>query len=86
MITTELVLAAIGFLFTWTCTVVTMMIWLSGKFRGLEIAIYKEAAKSHSEIDRLKSRVQRLEIKIFGYTGGFNVTTADMLEQDLHKN
>lgn len=68
-----LVLSIIGALITWTASVVSLMMWLTGKFRDLEKALYREMEKHRREddaqFDEHKTKIMRLEIKAFGFTG-----------------
>lgn len=68
-----LVLAIIGSVTTWTASIIWLMIWLTGKFRNLEKAFYREMDK-HRREDNAQFRdhgtkIMRLEIKAFGFTG-----------------
>lgn len=67
------ILAVVGFLLTWTVTVVSLVVWLTGKFRDLEKIIYHEMDKHRTDDDRqfrtLGTEVMRLKIKVFGFTG-----------------
>ena len=71
---TTLVFAIFSAVLVWTTSVIGGMIWLNGKFRSLENTIYRELEKMRREYElRLFShnaRIQRLEIKAFGFTGG----------------
>lgn len=71
--TATLVLAIIGAVIVWTTSIIGGIIWLTGKFRGLERALYRETDKHRRENDALFTnhlvRIQRLEIKAFGFTG-----------------
>lgn len=69
---TQLILAILGFALLWTTTVVGVVVWLESKFRRLEKLFYKELY-THTEEDDSKfenhgRRIQRLEIKSFGFT------------------
>lgn len=68
-----LVSLGVGFLFTWTVTVISLVIWLTGKFRDLEKLIYREMNRHREDDERqfrsLGTEVQRLKIKVFGFTG-----------------
>lgn len=72
--TTNLVLAIFSAILVWTCSVIGGMVWLNAKFRGVEKTIYREADKLRREYEgRLyghNTRIQRLEIKAFGFSGG----------------
>lgn len=67
-----LVVAIITLLIVWTTTVVGVVIWLSSKFRNLEVLLYRELNKHRREIDLTlndhQRRLQILELKGFGYT------------------
>ena len=62
----------------WTCSVGGSILWLTGKFRHLENALYREIAIHRTDDDNqfrgLGNRVQRLELHAFGFTGSGNVT------------
>lgn len=70
--TATLVLGIIGALLTWTASVISLIIWLTGKFRSLEKLIYRELQKHQEEDTRqfhdLGTKVQRLELRLFGFT------------------
>lgn len=70
--TASLILAIIGAVITWTASVISLVVWLTGKFRYLEKTIYVEMDKHRNEDDEqfeeLRSRTMRLEIKAFGYS------------------
>ena len=69
----NLVLAIFGAIMVWTTSIIGGIIWLNGKFRSLEKAIYIESDKLRREYEhRLynqNTRTQRLEIKVFGFSG-----------------
>ncbi len=68
-----LVLAIIGFMLTWTTSIVCLVVWLTTKFRDLEKVMYREMDKHRIEDDRQfriqGTKIQRLELKAFGFTG-----------------
>lgn len=68
-----LIVAIIGLIITWTGSVIFLVLWLTGKFRSLEKALYREMDKHRREDDRQFGnhavKIQRLEIKVFGFTG-----------------
>lgn len=66
----QLVLAIIGAVIVWTTSVIGGMIWLTSKFRNLEKTIYRESAKHSISLYAHNTRIQRLEIKAFGFAGG----------------
>ena len=72
--TVSLILAVIGTLLTWTCTVATLTFWLSTKFRHLERLIYIEQSKLDQKYMALfqehNDRLMVLEIKREGGTAG----------------
>jgi hypothetical protein len=72
--TADLVLAILGAILVWTTSVIGGMIWLNGKFRSIEQTVYKEATRLRHEFDvkhySLNTRIMRLEMKGFGYSGG----------------
>ena len=67
-----LVLSILGALITWTGSVISLVIWLTGKFRAIEKVIYHEMDKHRREDDRQfgehATKIQRLELKTFGFT------------------
>lgn len=65
----QLILAIIGAVVVWTTSIIGGMIWLTGKFRHLEKTIYREAAKHSVTLYAHNTRIQRLEIKAFGFSG-----------------
>jgi hypothetical protein len=70
---TNLILAIFGAIMVWTSSIVGAVLWLSGKFRGVEQTIYKEMDKLRREVEarhyNINTRIQRLEIKLFGFAG-----------------
>lgn len=68
-----LIVAIIGLIITYTGSVIFLVLWLTGKFRFLEKALYREMDKHRREDDvmfaRHTGKIQRLEIKLFGFTG-----------------
>lgn len=70
--TASLTLAIIGAILTWTASVISLVIWLTGKFRSLEKSFYTELDRRRTSNDlrfeKITTRVQRLEIKAFGFT------------------
>ncbi len=83
--TTTLVLTIIGALLTWTITMVSLASWLSGKFRDLERLVYREMDKHRREDDRQFHRhgvkIQRLELKTFGFTGNGGEEPNPLIEE-----
>ncbi len=77
----NLVLAILGAVLVWTTSVIGGMIWLNGKFRNIEKAIYRESEKLRREYDGKfnghNTRIQRLEIKAFGFTDGNGASQPD---------
>lgn len=67
-----IVLSILGAIVTWTGTVVALVLWLTGKFRDLEKSFYREMDLHRREDNTLFSdhgnRLQRLELKEFGFT------------------
>lgn len=65
--TVSLTLAIGGALLTWTGTVVTLTLWLAGKFRHLEALIYREQNKLDAKYMALfkehNDRLIMLEVK-----------------------
>lgn len=70
--TAMLALAIIGAVITWTTSIVLLVLWLTNKFRSLEKALYREMDKHRREDDVQfnghSRKLQRLEIKVFGFT------------------
>lgn len=67
-----LTVAIIGALITWTGSVVSLVMWLTGRFRTLEKIIYQEMDRHRREDDvqfrAHGTKIQRLELKAFGFT------------------
>lgn len=63
-----LVVTIIGATITWTTSVVALVAWLFGRFRSLEVLIYKEINAQRKDLDDIATRVYRLELKAFGFT------------------
>lgn len=67
-------LAIFGAVLIWTTSVIGGMVWLNAKFRSHESILYRELAKLRRELAAMNysynTRIQRLEIKAFGFTGG----------------
>jgi hypothetical protein len=65
-----LILAIIGSVMTWTGSVIAIVLWLSGRFRHIEITLYRELNKHRTEIDTqihdLRNRIIHLELKATG--------------------
>lgn len=70
--TATLVLAIVGALFTWTSTVVVVVVWLNSQFNKQREMFYKEARRVEDKIDTFigeyAGRVQRLELLVTGST------------------
>lgn len=70
--TTTLIFTILGFAVLWTSSVIAGMVWLNAKFRNVERAIYREDEKHRTTNDArfndLLLRVQRLELRVFGFT------------------
>lgn len=79
--TVDLVVAIFGAVMVWTSSIIGGIIWLSAKFRGLEKTIYREMDKlrreSNTRFYSHDTRIQRLEIKTFGFTKGNGADTPD---------
>lgn len=79
--TTTLIIAILGALILWTSSVVSLVLWLTNKFRGLERLFYSKMDEHRRDDDRQFTkhniRIQRLEIKNFGFTGGNGVVIPD---------
>lgn len=63
-----LIIAIIGAVIVWTTSVVAMVSWLTGKFRHVEVQIYREGDKLKRIVNRHSVRLQRLEADTFGVT------------------
>lgn len=71
--TSMLILAIVGSVLTWTGSIIALVIWLTTKFRDLEKLVYREGDK-HRREDAVQfklhgTKIQRLELKAFGFTG-----------------
>lgn len=66
--TAMLVLAIGGALVTWTASVVSLVIWLTGKFRSIEVMMYTEMNKRDQRAQMLHDRLMILELKVLGVT------------------
>ena len=70
---TTLLLSIWSAILIWTCSVTGSVIWLTGKFRHVENLIYKELERhrehNDAQFNNLGTRVQRLELHAFGFTG-----------------
>lgn len=70
--TAMLVIAIFTALGGWTVSVIAGAIWLTAKFRAIEVILYKELGQHRREIDerfvQQGDRIQRLEIREFGVT------------------
>lgn len=68
----NLALAVIVALGGWTVSIILATLWLSGRFRSIEVLLYKELNKHREEIDDhirdLNNRIMMLEIKKNGWT------------------
>lgn len=65
-------IAILGAIGGWTVTVVICTIWITGRLRELEKTIYREINKHREETESTirnhGRRIERLEIKNFGFT------------------
>lgn len=66
--TATLALAIWAAILTWTISVISGSVWLNSKFRHMEKALYRESEKHSVALTKLATRVQRLELKLFGFT------------------
>lgn len=68
----QLIIAIASFAILWTTSAVLVVVWLESRFRRVESTIYREMAKHIAEDeDRFGDyglRVQKLELKNFGFT------------------
>lgn len=64
------ILMAIG---VYTASIVGLVLWLTSKFRGLEILIYKEMnslkEETREDIKDIRDRLYRVELQTFGVSG-----------------
>lgn len=60
-----LILGGIG---SWTTVVVVCTLWISSQLRKLEKVIYKETDRIEAIVGRTSRRVDRLELKVFGFS------------------
>ncbi len=71
--TASLTLAILSALLIYTGSVISLVLWLSNRFRALERTLYKELDRrrtlSEGKFFQLGTKIQRLEIKAFGFTG-----------------
>jgi len=69
----SLILAIVGSLLTYTATIIGAAMWLAARLRGVEKMFYAELDKRREINDKRfrghGTRIQRLEIKAFGFTG-----------------
>ena len=65
-------LAIFGAVLIWTTSIIGGIIWLGVKFRDVEKTIYREMYKLRREYEikyyTHNTRIQRLEIRAFGFT------------------
>lgn len=68
----ELVISAIVGFLTYTASLIGLMLWLTGKFRSVEVLIYKEMSGLKDEhrdaVGDVRDRVYKLEVAVFGVT------------------
>lgn len=64
----SLLFAVFGAFILWTTTVAGVVLWLATRFRSLEAAIYKETRRVEDKLDKVETRTQRVELKVFGFT------------------
>lgn len=67
-----LIVAIVGVVLTYTISVVSLVLWLTGKFRAMEATFYRELGK-HRDEDTQRffeqgNRIYRLELTAFGAT------------------
>lgn len=67
-----LAIAIVGIVITYTASIVSLVLWLAGKFRGLEATFYRELGKHRDEdSERFREqhdRLYKLELNTFGFT------------------
>jgi hypothetical protein len=63
-----LIIAICGALLTWTVSVVSLVVWLTGKFRSLEVMMYSEMNKRDQRAQMLHDRLMVLELRVMGVT------------------
>lgn len=70
--TVALLVALVTVLGAWTATVVSLALWLAGRFRSVEKLLYALMHDHREEDDRqfreVSNRLIRLEIKSFGFS------------------
>lgn len=79
--TPMLVLAIFGAIMVWTTSVIGGIIWLNTKFRSIETIVYRELEKYRNRYDTHlyanDTRLQRVELRLFGFTGGNGASSSD---------
>lgn len=70
--TATLTIAIVGLVITYTASIVSLVLWLAGKFRALEATFYRELGKHRDEdterFNEQGNRIYRLELREFGAT------------------
>lgn len=66
--TAMLTLSIFGALLTWTISVVSLVIWLTSKFRTLEVLLYREMNKRDERASSFHDRLMILELRVLGVT------------------
>lgn len=67
-----LTIAIVGIVITYTASIVSLVLWLAGKFRSLEKMFYQElSAHREEDNERFKEqhdRLYKVELNVFGFT------------------
>lgn len=67
-----LIVAILALVITYTASVVSLVLWLAGKFRALEATFYRELGKHRDEdnerFQEQHDRLYKVELKMFGHT------------------
>lgn len=70
--TATLVLAILGIVITYTGSIIGLVVWLTGKFRHQEAEYWRGINKLNEELRnklyQMSTRIQRLELRLFGFT------------------
>lgn len=68
----NLAIVIIGALAGWTLSIISAAFWLSGRFRALEVLLYKEIGKIKQQNEQLikehNDRLMILEMEVLGVT------------------
>lgn len=84
----SLIVTIVGALFTWTCTVVSLTMWLASRFRHLEVLIYRENKKLDDKYMALfkehGDRITVLELQVTGTSGVTGPNHPRITKQDRY--